>query len=252
MTAPVIECTDLTLAYDREPVLDRVSLAIDPGEIVAILGGSGSGKSTLLRAMVGLLPPSAGTVKLFGHDLYAAAPGERAALLRRTGLLFQHDALFGSLPLSENVALPLRELTRLPEPVIAELARRRLAVVGLTGLERRFPAEVSGGQRKRAALARATVLDPEIVFCDEPTAGLDPINAAQVDHTLTRFREVFALTVVAVTHDLASVRAIADRAIMLGEGKVIATGDADQLEANPDPMVAAFMRRQPLSVVVQE
>ncbi len=239
----LVECRGLTLGYDEEPILRGIDLAVERGEILGIIGGSGSGKSTLLRAMVGLLPPSAGTVLLLGRDLYALDVEARDELLARTGMLFQHDALFGSLTLIDNVALPLRELTDLPDDVAAELARVKLGLVGLAGLERRYPGDISGGQRKRAGLARACVLDPAVVFCDEPTAGLDPIMASQLDHVMLDFRNVFGITIVAVTHDVASLRAICDRAIMLSEGEICAQGKIAELEASDQPYVRRFMSR---------
>src|SRR5690606_21886490 len=163
--------------------------------------------STVLRACCGLLPPMSGEVRLFGQNLYALAPEERNPLLRRIGVAFQQDALFSSLTIEDNVALPVRELTKLPEPIIREMVRMRLELVGIAELARRRPANVSGGQRKRAALARASILDPEIIFCDEPTAGLDPIVAAEIDNTLVRFRDALGSTIVIVSHELESIRA---------------------------------------------
>jgi len=186
------------------------------------------------------LPPLAGSVTLLGEDIYALSDDDRRALLRRTGMAFQQDALFSAMTIIDNVALPLRELTRLPETVIAEMARIKLALVGLTGLEHRLPASVSGGQRKRAALARASILDPEVIFCDEPSAGLDPIVAAELDDTLRRFRDVLGVTVVVVTHELASIRAIADRAVMFGDGRVLADGTVADLEHSSDAGVYNF------------
>ena len=225
----ILECRDLSVGYDK-PVLEHIDLTIARGEIVALLGGSGCGKSTLLRTIIGLLPPLAGEVIVFGQSMYALAPDERNRLLRRTGTAFQQDALFGSMTLEDNVALPLRELTQLPVAVIREMTRMRLALVGLPGLEHRMPGAISGGQRKRAALARASILDPEIIFCDEPSAGLDPVVAAELDETLLKFRDVLGLTIVIVSHELESVRALADRAIMFGRGKMLAAGTVPELE----------------------
>lgn len=239
----VIECRAVSCGYGETAVLDGIDLQIRRGEIVALLGGSGSGKSTLLRTLIGLLPPMAGEVLLFGEPLYRQEPGPRDALLRRTGMLFQQDALFGSMTLIDNVALPLRELTSLPDPVIREMARMKLGLVGLGGFEGRMPAAISGGQRKRAALARASVLDPEIIFCDEPSAGLDPVLAAEIDETLLRFREILRVTIVAVTHELESIRAIADRAVMLGDGRAIAGGTIDELSRSRQRAVYNFFHR---------
>lgn len=238
----LLACRDLAVGYGA-PVLEHVDLQVEAGEIVALLGGSGCGKSTLLRAFTGLLPPLAGELRLFGEPLHDLPLDERNRLLRRTGTAFQQDALFGSLSVADNVALPLRELTDLPEPVIRELVRGKLAAVGLAGLEARAPASLSGGQRKRVALARATVLDPELVFCDEPSAGLDPVVAASVDELLLAFRDALGITFVVVTHELASIRAIADRAVMLADGGIAATGTIDELARSRDAAVYNFFHR---------
>jgi phospholipid/cholesterol/gamma-HCH transport system ATP-binding protein len=240
MSDVLLACRDVSVGYDDAPVLAHVDLEIHRGEIVTLLGGSGCGKTTLLRAITGLLPPLAGTVTLLDHDMYAQSDDDRRALLRRTGMAFQQDALFSAMTVIDNVALPLRELTKLPETVISEMARIKLALVGLPGLEHRQPASLSGGQRKRAALARASILDPEIIFCDEPSAGLDPIVAAELDDTLRQFRDALGVTIVIVTHELASIRAIADRAIMFGDGRVMATGTVAELEDSADQGVYNF------------
>jgi phospholipid/cholesterol/gamma-HCH transport system ATP-binding protein len=235
---------ELRCGYDVESVvLDGVDIRIERGEVVTILGGSGSGKSTLLKTLGGLLPPLAGTVELFGEDLYAVDDARRAELLQRTGTLFQHDALFGSMTLRGNVALPIEQLTDLPDEIAERLADTKLDLVELAHLAERFPSQVSGGQRKRAALARAVVLDPEIVWCDEPTSGLDPITAARLDHSLLHLRDVFGLTIVAVTHDVESVRTIADRAIVVGCGAILAEGTVTELEQSELPGVAEFFHR---------
>ena len=240
----IITCRNVDVGYGSAPVLRHVDLTIARGEVTTIVGGSGSGKSTLLKAMVGLLPPLAGGVRLFGRDLYATGLDERASLLRRIGMLFQQGALFGSLTVLDNVMLPLRELTKLPDPVMIEMALAKLSLVEVSGLSERLPAEISGGQRKRVALARAAVLDPEVIFCDEPTSGLDPIVAASIDRTLLQLRNTLGITIVAVTHDVPSVRHIADRCVMLGRGGVLAQGAVDDLERNPDPIVRAFFARE--------
>ena len=233
-------CDDVSVGYDEHAVLAGIDLEVTRGEIVTLLGGSGCGKSTVLRALTGLQPPLAGTIALLGEDLYARDGDARRALLRRTGVAFQQDALFGAMSVADNVALPLRELTALPESLIGEMVRIKLALVGLIGLAHRTPASLSGGQRKRAALARASILDPEIIFADEPSAGLDPIVAAELDDTLRRFRDVLGVTVVVVTHELASIRAIADRAIMFGNGKVMAVGTVAELEDSHEEGVYNF------------
>ena len=244
MTAYLIECRDVACGYDV-PVLEHVDLRLERGEILAILGPSGCGKSTLLRTLIGLLPPIAGDVLLFGRPLYAIAADERRELLHRAGVAFQQDALFESITLEDNVALPLRELAHLREPVVREMVRMRLALVGLAGLEHRLPGELSGGQRKRAALARASIMDPELIACDEPTAGLDPVVAAGIEELLLRFRDLLGMTLVVVSHELASIRAVATRAVMLAGGSVHAAGTVAELAASRDPTVYEFFHARP-------
>lgn len=240
---PIVRCRDLCVGYAGVPKLAGVDLEIERGQIAAIVGGSGSGKSTLLKAMIGLLPPISGSVSVFGRDLYEASGEERTALRQRMGMLFQHGALFGSMSVLDNVMFPLCELTRLPRPIMVEMARMKLSIVQLEGLEERLPDELSGGQQKRVALARASVLDPEIIFCDEPTSGLDPITAGAIDESLMRFRDVLGITVVAVTHDITAVRRIADHVVMLGNGGVVVRGTARELETSDIPAARALFRR---------
>jgi len=238
----ILECRDVAVGYDR-PILEHINLSIRRGEVVALLGGSGCGKSTLLRAIIGLHPPLAGEILVFGQSMYDASPDERNQLLRRTGTAFQQDALFGSMTLEDNIALPLRELTKLPSAVICEMVRMRLALVGLPGMSHRMPTAMSGGQRKRAALARASILDPELMFCDEPSAGLDPVVAAGIDETLLQFRAALGTSLVVVTHELESIRTIADRAVMFAHGKILAAGTIDELSSSDDPDVHGFFHR---------
>ncbi len=225
---PILQCVNVSVGYDK-PILHGINIEIGRGEIVALLGASGSGKSTLLRTLCGLLPPISGEVLLFGKSLYDIDEEHRNDLLRRIGFAFQADALFSSMTVEENVALPLRELTNLPDSLIQEMVRMRLELVGIGELARRFRTQMSGGQRKRAALARASILDPELIFADEPTAGLDPVVAAEVDATLVQFQKALGSTIVVVSHELASIRATADRAIMLAGGSVVADGTLDEL-----------------------
>lgn len=239
----VVACRGVSVGFDGDPVVRDVDLAVERGTILALLGSSGSGKSTLLRALTGLQPPLAGEVRVLGEELYALDDEARRDVLRRTGVSFQQDALFGAMTVLENVAMPARELTRLPEAVLYEMARIKLALVGLAGFEDRMPANLSGGQRKRAALARASILDPEVIFCDEPSAGLDPVVAAGIDDTLRRFRDALGVTLVVVTHELESIRAIADRAVMLGDGRVIAAGTVAELERSDREDVHNFFHR---------
>ncbi len=238
MTA-LLQCRDVAVGYDA-PVLRHVELDIAPGEIVALLGGSGCGNSTLLRTVCGLVAPLAGEVRLFGESLYDLAPETRSGLLRRIGVAFQQDALFSSMTIEDNVALPLRELTKLPAAIVREMVHMRLELVGIANLARRMPAHISGGQRKRAALARASILDPEIIFADEPTAGLDPMVAAEIDRTLVAFRDALGSSIVVVSHELESSRATADRAVMLANGGIVATGTIDELQHSRETAVFEF------------
>jgi phospholipid/cholesterol/gamma-HCH transport system ATP-binding protein len=240
---PLLECRDLSVGYEGRPILQHVDLQVRRGEILALLGGSGSGKSTLLRSFIGLLPPLSGEVRLLGQSVYDLPREERHRLLHRTGTAFQQDALFSGMTVGENVALPLRELTRLPRAVIREMVEMRLAAVGLAGYGNRTPASLSGGQRKRVALARASILDPELLFIDEPSAGLDPIVAATIDETLIAFREALGISMIVVTHELESIRAIADRAVMLNRGKVIAEGTIEELSRSREDTVYHFFHR---------
>lgn len=236
---PILQCVNVSVGYDQ-PILHDINLEIGRGEIVALLGASGSGKSTLLRTLCGLLPPMSGEVLLFGQSLYELREDGRNDLLRRIGFAFQADALFSSMTVEENVALPLRELTDLPTSLIREMVRMRLELVGIGELARRFRSQMSGGQRKRAALARASILDPELIFADEPTAGLDPVVAADVDATLVQFQKTLGSTIVVVSHELASIRATADRAIMLAEGSVVADGTLEELTQSQHEAVHQF------------
>jgi phospholipid/cholesterol/gamma-HCH transport system ATP-binding protein len=240
---PLVECRDLVVGYEGKPLLEGVNLEIMPNEIVALLGSSGSGKSTVLRTIIGLLPPLAGEVLLFGEPLYDLPIDERHRLLRRTGTAFQQDALFGSMSVGDNVALPLRELTDLPHSVAHEMVRMRLALVGLGGMETRDPTSLSGGERKRAALARASILDPDVLFCDEPSAGLDPAVAATLDETMLQFRAALGMTLVIVTHELESIRTIVDRAVMFAHGTIAASGKIEELEHSMDDDVYNFFHR---------
>ena len=231
---------------DREAqlVLQDIAFEVAPRSFLVITGPSGCGKSTLLRTLIGLLPPIAGEVRLFGEPVHALSADDRRRLLQRTGTLFQHDALFGSMSIADNVELPLRETTALPGQIIREMAAIKLGLVGLGGLGQRMPAQLSGGQRKRAALARATILDPELVFCDEPSAGLDPAVAAGIDQTFLRMRALFGSAFVIVTHEIASVRAIADRGVFFHHGGVRADDRIAALVASADPVVRGFFHRE--------
>ena len=241
-TEPVA-CRDLVCGYGGAAVTAAITLSVRRGEVLAILGGSGSGKSTLLRTLLGLLPPLSGSVRLLDADLATLEGAERQALYLRIGALFQSDALLGSLPVIDNVTLPLRELLALPAPVNARLARARLALLGVAAIADSMPSKISGGQAKRVALARASILDPELLFCDEPTAGLDPQTANEIDRTLLSFRDLLGTTIVAITHDVDSVRAIADRAVVLAREGILAEGSPKELEEQSEPRVRGFFER---------
>ena len=240
---PAIIVQGVTQAFSGRVIFHDVSTTIARSEIFVILGGSGCGKSTLLRQIVGLLPPSTGTITVLGHDMYAA----RGDVLTRIGVMFQAGALFGSMTLLENVMLPLQVYTDLPEEACARVAQVKLALVGLADFGRSMPAEISGGMAKRAAIARALALDPPLLFLDEPSAGLDPITSAGLDQLILDLRRDLGTTFVVVTHELASILAIADRCIMLDRTAkgVIAEGDPRELrDHSTHPTVHAFFHRQ--------
>ncbi len=253
-SSPAIEVESLRGGYDGEIVLDGVTFSVARGEIFFVIGGSGCGKSTLLRHLVGLSLPVSGTVKFFGRPFSDATAADRHALLKTFGMLFQGGALWSSLTLRQNVALPLEHYTPLSRREIDDLANLKLAQVGLAGFEDYFPSEISGGMRKRAGLARALALDPEIVFFDEPSAGLDPVTSRKLDDLILHIRETFGTTIVVVSHELASIFSIADRVIMLdrAEKGVIATGKPRELAANSrDPRVSEFLRRDSHDALAQ-
>jgi len=242
-----IELAGVRCSYGDLLVLDNVSFAVQRAEIFFIIGGSGCGKSTLLRHMIGLQQPGQGTVKYFGRDFTHATPDERKQLLRTFGVLYQGAALWSSMTLAENVTLPLELLTDLGRRERAEIAALKLAQVGLAGYEDYYPAEISGGMKKRAGLARALALDPGIVFFDEPSAGLDPITSLKLDALVKQIRDTLGTTIVIVSHELASIFDIADRVIMLDRNArgVIATGHPKELrDHSPDVRVQEFLNRR--------
>jgi phospholipid/cholesterol/gamma-HCH transport system ATP-binding protein len=244
----IIRVQDLSLGYGERIVLEHMNFSIHTGEIVSVLGGSGCGKSTLLKALIGLLRPFEGRIFLTGSEITGPA-GDAALNLarRRIGVLFQSGALIGSLSLGENVALPIQEFTRLSPEIIQDLVRLKLELVGLDGFEGYLPAELSGGMRKRAGLARAMALDPDILFCDEPSAGLDPVTSAELDELLMELNRSLGITMVVITHELPSIERISHRSIMLdGEARgIIAMGSPEELKSkNGDPRVQAFFHRQ--------
>lgn len=246
--SPLIRVEGLKAGYKDQTILENIHFCVYPGEILVILGGSGCGKSTLLKHMIGLYKPLAGRVLLWNTDLHDADDRIREQILRRVGVLFQSGALFSSMTLAENVALPLQEYSSLTQEEIDLVVRIKLQMVELLGYESRYPSELSGGMRKRAALARAMALDPEILFVDEPSAGLDPVTSADLDALLLQVNAAFGTTLIVVSHELASIQAIGRRAIMLDRSSrgIIAEGEPGFLkDHHPDPRVRAFFHREP-------
>ena len=221
---PIISAQSLVSHYGTRLVLDRVSMEVQRGETMVILGGSGSGKSTLVRHLVGLERPTSGSVCIMGHDICRLPERELNQIRRRMGMSFQGSALFNSMTVGDNVALPLREHTELEESTIQIIARMKLEQVGLAGFDSYMPAQLSGGMKKRAGVARAMAMDPEILLFDEPSAGLDPIIAAGIDDLIVKLKQAFGMTIVVVTHELASAFLIADRITVLDKGRIIASG----------------------------
>ena len=236
---------NLVTYFDDRRILDNVSLRVGKGEALVILGGSGCGKTTLLRHLIGLLQPFSGHIYIKGKDITQLSEDELNGIRKKMGMLFQSAALFNSMTLADNVALPLREHTNLAESTIKIMTRIKLGLVGLVGFGDFKPAQLSGGMKKRAGLARALAMDPEILFFDEPSAGLDPIIAAEIDSLILKLKRAFRMTMVIVTHELASAFLVADRILMLDKGRVIATGTPADLQASRNPRVQQFFNRQP-------
>ncbi|HKL89298.1 MAG TPA: ATP-binding cassette domain-containing protein [Salinibacter sp.] len=244
--APAISVEDLVLAFGSFVVMRDLTFDVENGEIFVIMGGSGSGKSTLLKHLFGLMRPSEGTIRLQGKNLWAIDDEERDALRRQTGVLYQRGALWSTMTLVENIALPLEEYTSLSPADIERIAALKLALVGLRGFGSFYPHEISGGMQKRAALARAIALDPDVLFFDEPTSGLDPVSARRLDDLILQLRDSLDTTIVVVTHDLDSIFATADRALYLDiETKTMsALGPPDELRSNPpNERVYQFLTR---------
>jgi phospholipid/cholesterol/gamma-HCH transport system ATP-binding protein len=242
---PAISVRNLRVNYGEREILHGINFEVKPGETLVILGGSGSGKSTLLRTLVGLERPTGGEIWIGGKDFAALSEAERDELRKKMGMSFQGGALFGSSTVGENVALPLREHTRLDNSTIEIIVRLKLNQVGLSGFENYMPAQLSGGMKKRAAIARALAMDPEILFFDEPSAGLDPIIAAGIDELILKLKRAFQITIVIVTHELASAFLIADRMVLIDKGNVVADGTPQQLRESQQPRVRQFLDRVP-------
>lgn len=243
MDEPVISVRGLTNRFGRLVIHEHLDMDVRPGEIIALVGGSGSGKTTLVRAIIMLLRPAAGSIRLFGREVIGIGESQALALRRRFGMLFQQGALFGGLTVKENVAMPLHEHTPLSTTEISELAELKIALAGLpVHAIDKLPSELSGGMLKRAALARALALDPELLFLDEPTAGLDPVAAAAFDELLVQLRDSLGLTVMMVTHDLDSLWRTTDRVAFLGERRVLACEPMAELVRNPHESIHDYFQ----------
>src|SRR6202142_386314 len=240
-----ISVRNLGVKYGEREILHGISFEVPAGETLVILGGSGSGKSTLLRTLVGLEQPSSGEIWIQNKDFASISDDERDELLKKMGMSFQGGALFGSMTVGENVALPLQEHTNLDESTIEIMVRLKLDQVGLSGFESYMPAQLSGGMKKRAAIARALAMDPEILFFDEPPAGLGPIVAAGIDELILKLKKAFRITIVVVTHELASAFLIADRMILIDKGNIVAAGTPEELRSSQQPRVRQFLDRVP-------
>ncbi len=239
----VIEIRDLVTRFGDAVIHNGLSLSVRRGEILALAGGSGCGKSTLLREIIQLQRPASGQIRVLGQDVLDLDEAKTQALRRRTGVMFQHGALFSALTLTENVGAPLREYTRLSDTLIDEIAALKIALVGLPPESgAKYPSEISGGMRKRAALARAIALDPELIFLDEPTAGLDPQSADGIDDLVLRLKELLGLTIIVVTHDLDTLWRVVDRVAVLGEGKVVGLGSMTELANDAHPAVREYFQ----------
>ena len=250
--APVISVCNLRVNYGESEILHGISFDVRHGETMVILGGSGSGKSTLIRALIGLEKPRAGEIWIKGRNIAKISQSEMDEIRKNMGISFQGGALFGSMTVGENVALPLREHTNLEDSTIEIIVRMKLEQVGLSNYENYMPAQLSGGMKKRAAVARAMAMDPEVLLFDEPSAGLDPIIAAGIDELIMSLKKIFEMTIVVVTHELASAFLIADRMILLDKGNIVAIGSKEELRASTHPRVRQFLDRVPEPEIDEE
>ncbi len=244
----VIEVSSLVARYEERDVLKGISFSVPQGRVTVILGGSGCGKSTLLKHLIGLLKPTNGKILIHGRDITVMDEEEMNEIRKKMGILFQGAALLNSMTLEDNVALPLREHTKLNESTIHIMVRMKLDLVGLSGFEHFFPSQLSGGMKKRAGIARAMALDPDFLFFDEPSAGLDPVTAAGLDDLIVKLRDVFKRTIVVVTHELPSLFAIANHVVMLERGEVIFSGPLQELTASREARIRMFLERKPETV----
>jgi len=251
-TQVMISLRDLRVSYGEVEILHGITFEVRHGETLVILGGSGSGKSTLLRTLVGLEKPSSGEIWIKGKNIAAISDPEMDEIRKKIGMSFQGGALFGSMSVGENVGLPLRENTKLEDSTIEIMVRLKLEQVGLEGFEYYMPSQLSGGMKKRAAVARALAMDPQILFFDEPSAGLDPIIAAGIDQLILELKQAFRMTIIVVTHELASAYLIADRMVLIDKGRVVAMGTTAEMRASTQPRVRQFLDRVPEPEVADE
>jgi phospholipid/cholesterol/gamma-HCH transport system ATP-binding protein len=249
---PMVSLRDLHVSYGDREILHGISFDVKRGETMVILGGSGSGKSTLLRTLVGLERASSGEVWIRGKNIADISQDEMDEIRKHIGMSFQGSALFGSMTVGDNVALPLREHTKLEDSTIEIMLRLKLEQVGLAGFEYYMPSQLSGGMMKRAAVARAMAMDPEILFFDEPSAGLDPIIAAGIDQLILELKKAFHMTIIVVTHELASAFLIADRMVLIDKGNVVAIGTKEEMRESTQPRVRQFLDRIAEPEVVRE
>lgn len=240
--SPVISVRNLVAKYEQQTVLDGISVDIMPSEITVILGGSGCGKTTLLKNILRLYEPYQGSVKFWGEEILSMDEKSYSEVLKRTGMLFQNGALLNSISIYENVSIPLELHTNLPHSIIDKIIRVKLNLVKLAEAIHKYPSELSGGMKKRAALARALALDPEILFCDEPSAGLDPLTSAALDELILDLKEQLKMTIVIVTHELASIHRIADKIIFLDSGKMLFYGTLQEAQQAGIPQIDQFFK----------
>lgn len=240
-----IEVRDLVAHYGARLILDGITLNVSEGEIMVIMGGSGSGKSTLMRHILGLERPTEGEIRVLGQDITKLSSRDLSTLRRHIGVAFQSGALFSSMSVGDNIMLPLREHADLDETTMEIMARIKLEVVNLAGFENLMPSELSGGMLKRAAFARAIIMDPKILFCDEPSAGLDPVVSSAIDDLILRLRDAMRMSIVVVTHDLDSAFKIADRITILDQGRILFTGTPDEVRHHPSQRIQDLLNRRP-------
>lgn len=241
----LIEVENLVAHYGERTILHDINLSVRAGEIMVIMGGSGSGKTTLMRNLLGLNKPTSGNIRVFGKDITRISTRELYEIRRKIGVAFQRGALLGSMSVAENIELPLRQHTRLDENTIRIMSRMKLEVVNLAGFEDLMPSELSGGMLKRAALARAIIMDPGLLFFDEPSAGLDPVVSAELDELILQLKAAMNVAIVVVTHELESAFKIADRITVLGHGELLMTGTVDEIKASDNEAIQDMLHRRP-------